>query len=104
MHVNLDDWQQLRAELMGQLRDWYGEIPPPDLGIVLDSALKTEEMWRREYFTHTEIKLSYEGEPGERLAADAALVKRPTRGAPPRDLCGPPVRSPVRHRQGTGRG
>lgn len=64
--------RERRAALTVRLKDWYGEVP--DRG-----PLDVREEWRREFFTHTEIKLSYQGEPGERIPAYLLLprVKTP---------------------------
>ena len=44
------------------------------------AALEVEEYRRREFATHTEIKLSYAGEPGERIPAYLLLPRNTPRG------------------------
>jgi dienelactone hydrolase len=60
-----------RDSLRTRLVDWYGAIP--DRG-----DLDVHEEWRREFFTHTEIKLSYQGEPNERIPAYLLLPRTKT--------------------------
>ena len=66
--VTLDDWHRQRAELLGRLQRFYGAMPAR-------GALEVEEYQRREFVTHTEIKLSYAGEPGERIPAYLLLPR-----------------------------
>jgi len=66
-------WQQTRAGLLQNMAEWTGDIPPR-------GDLDVREVYRREYFTHTEIKLTYQGEPGERIPA-YLLIPRERRGA-----------------------
>ncbi len=60
--MTLDEWKRVRAELLDKLTAWRGDMPER-------GELRPREVWRREYATHTEIKLTYEGEPGERIPA-----------------------------------
>lgn len=59
-----------RGDLLRRLKEWCGELPPR-------GALDVEEVWRREYSSHTEVKLTYEGEPGERIPAYLLLPRNP---------------------------
>jgi dienelactone hydrolase len=54
--------------LFTTLRDWCGVIPER-------GELNVHEHWRREFSTHTEVKLSYDGEPGERIPAYLLLPR-----------------------------
>ena len=65
-----DQWLESRSELFERLKEWCGEFPH-------QGKLNVTEDWRRDYFTHTEIKLSYEGEPGERIPAYLLLPRNP---------------------------
>ena len=60
--MTMAQWLRLRQKLFEKLGQWCGEFP--DRG-----AVHAEELWRREYATHTEIKVAYDGEPGERIPA-----------------------------------
>ena len=71
--MNLAEWKKHREELFEKLKNWCGEVPQR-------YDLNMEELWRREYATHTEIKLTYEGEPGERIPAYLLV---PRSGTPP---------------------
>ena len=52
-----------KQELLRQkLQKWGGEIPA-------GGPLNLEEKERREYRTHTEVKVFYEGDPGEKIPA-----------------------------------
>jgi dienelactone hydrolase len=75
--MTLDEWQEKREALFDKLARWCGEFPPR-------GALDPQELWRREYAAHTEVKLTYEGEPGERIPA-YLLIPRVAAGEP-----GPP--------------
>ena len=66
--MTLDEWKQARIGLFDRLSNWCGELPAR-------GDLKVEETWRREYATHTEIKLTYDGEPGERIPAYLLLPR-----------------------------
>ena len=61
-------WPQERQKLFARLHEWCGTIP--DRG-----PLNVQESYRREYATHTEIKLSYDGQPGERIPAYLLLPR-----------------------------
>ncbi len=74
--VALDDWHRQRAELLGRLQQFYGAIPAR-------GALEVEEYQRREFATHTEIKLSYAGEAGERIPAYLLLPRNAPRAKQP---------------------
>jgi dienelactone hydrolase len=69
-----EEWRKLRAERLDRLQDWCGAIPQR-------GDLAVEEIWRREFWQHTEIKLTYEGEPGERIPA-YLLIPRKGPGPP----------------------
>lgn len=60
--MTLSELTDRHTSLLRQFEAWLGEMPPR-------GPLKTEETYRREYSSHTEIKLTYEGEPGERIPA-----------------------------------
>jgi dienelactone hydrolase len=60
--MTLDEWQDKREALFSTLQAWCGAFP-------LRGELRPQELWRREYATHTEINLTYDGEPGERIPA-----------------------------------
>jgi len=66
--MTLDEWKSERAELLDKLTAWRGDLPQR-------GELKPQELWRREYATHTEIKLTYQGEPGERIPAYLLLPR-----------------------------
>ncbi len=51
-----------KKDIKDKLVKWCGVIPER-------GALNTQELYRREYAQHTEIKLTYEGEVGERIPA-----------------------------------
>ena len=56
------EWAQRKADLMAQVNAWLGNMPPR-------GPVAYREICRREYFTHTEVKLTFEGEPGEDIPA-----------------------------------
>ena len=60
--MNKIEFVQQQESLLQQLRKWCGAIPA-------GGPLNIIEKERREYRTHTEIKLSYDGDPGERIPA-----------------------------------
>jgi dienelactone hydrolase len=60
--MTVEEWQALRPDLYAKLATWCGDLPER-------GELNPREVWRREYSTHTEIKLTYQGEPGERIPA-----------------------------------
>lgn len=62
------EWTKRREDLFSHLKEWCGEIPAR-------GNLEVEEIWRREYGAHTEIKLTYEGDPGERIPAYLLLPR-----------------------------
>jgi dienelactone hydrolase len=64
----MDEWVKERHGLLAQLQEWCGPIP--DRG-----PLDPEELHRREYSTHTEVKLEYDGQPGERIPAYLLLPR-----------------------------
>ena len=65
---NANHWPEERAQLFARLQAWCGPIPER-------GPLNVEETYRREYRTHTEIKLAYDGEPGERIPAYLLLPR-----------------------------
>lgn len=60
--MTLEEWTTQRGELLNRLKAWCGDLPA-------HGSLNVEEIWRREWSSHSEIKLTYEGEPGERIPA-----------------------------------
>lgn len=70
----LDEWMKTRRHLMEKLTQWRGDLP--ERGV-----LDPQELGRREYAEHTEVKLTYEGEPGERIPA-YLLIPRSHTGPP----------------------
>lgn len=64
----LKAWQRERDTLLTLLRKRCGELPS-------GPALDPEEIYRREYRTHTEVKLTYQGDPGERIPAYLLLPR-----------------------------
>ena len=65
-----DEWRDRRNELLDRLREWRGELPAR-------GPLEVAETSRREYHSHTEIALTYAGEPGERIPAYLLLPRDP---------------------------
>lgn len=61
-------WADTRRELFARLKAWCGQIP-------VRGQLHVRESYRREYSSHTEVKLTYEGEPGERIPAYLLLPR-----------------------------
>ena len=66
--MTLQEWNEKRKALMDLLRERCGEPPP-------GPALDPKEVYRREYRTHTEIKVTYQGDPGERIPAYLLLPR-----------------------------
>ncbi|MEW6754657.1 MAG: hypothetical protein AB1505_27285 [Candidatus Latescibacterota bacterium] len=60
--MTLAEWTEARKALWARLAEWCGALPERGL-------LQPQEVWRREYASHTEVKLTYQGEPGERIPA-----------------------------------
>jgi len=60
--VIIGEWDRRRAALLARLEKFYGALPARE-------ALEIQEHHRREFATHTEIKLSYAGERNERIPA-----------------------------------
>lgn len=60
--MTLGEWKAKRTTLLQLLRERCGE--PPE-----GPTLEPQEIHRREWQTHTEIKLTYQGDPGERILA-----------------------------------
>ena len=60
--MNKTEFVKQQESLLRQLQKWCGAIP-------VGGPLNIIEKERREYRTHTEIKLSYDGDPGERIPA-----------------------------------
>jgi dienelactone hydrolase len=73
--LTLNRWEAERAAMLATLWEWCGEFPPC-------GDLAVEEVWRREYASHTEIKLTYDGEPGERIPAYLLIPRGPSRPLP----------------------
>ena len=71
-----EQWLEKRESLLAQLRERQGQFP--DRG-----PLNVEELYRREYWSHTEIKLLYDGELGERIPAYLLLPRRAPEGRLP---------------------
>ncbi len=69
--MTIDQWKVQRDDLFAKLAAWCGHFPNR-------GDLNPLEIWRREYSSHTEIKLSYEGEPGERIPAYLLLPRTET--------------------------
>ena len=69
-----DEWKKTHSQLMAKLVQWRGELPER-------GDLDPQELGRREYASHTEVKLTYEGEPGERIPA-YLLIPRSGTGGP----------------------
>jgi dienelactone hydrolase len=70
------EWAARRMELVDRLRAWRGELPGR-------GPLDIAEVWRREWATHTEIKLTYAGSPGERIPAYLLLPRHAPDGPLP---------------------
>lgn len=68
--MTLDEWKSEREGLLRSLSRWCGDIPER-------RELNTREIHKREYATHTEIKLTYDGEPGERIPAYLLVPRIP---------------------------
>jgi hypothetical protein len=68
--MTLDEWQDERQVLLAKLEAWCGAFPAR-------GELHPQELWRHKYATHTEIKLTYDGELGERIPA-CLLIPRAT--------------------------
>ena len=69
----LDEWNETREALFRKLCQWCGELPRR-------GDLNVEHLSRREYSTHTEVKVAYDGEPDERrrsLGADTTIWAMP---------------------------
>jgi dienelactone hydrolase len=62
------EWLARRTGLLDRLRAWRGELPER-------VPLNVIEIWRREWRTHTEIKVTYDGSPGERIPAYLLLPR-----------------------------
>jgi dienelactone hydrolase len=60
--MSTDQLRQHQQSLLDKLKAWYGPIPA-------GGPLNVAETERREYRTHTEIKIQYDGDPGERIPA-----------------------------------
>lgn len=60
-----------------RLHAWLGPMP------ATGGELRTQELARREYDSHTEINLTYEGEPGERIPAYLLLPRHAPAGRLP---------------------
>jgi hypothetical protein len=60
-----------------RLHSWLGPMPAPGG----DSL--PQELARREYDSHTETKVTYAGEPGERIPAYLLLPRRAPAGRLP---------------------
>lgn len=71
--ITLEQWQTTQASLLADLAAWTAKIPPR-------GELDVREVYRREYHDHTEVKLTYVGEPGERIPA-YLLIPRERRTA-----------------------
>jgi len=63
-------WEAERKALADRLARWCGAIPKR-------GDLAAKEVWRREFRTHTELKVTYEGDPGERVPAYLLLPREP---------------------------
>ncbi len=74
--MDLTEWSQRRDELLDRLQTWCGALPER-------GPLHPEEVGRREWQTHTEVKLTYEGEPGERIPAYLLLPRHAPEGPLP---------------------
>jgi dienelactone hydrolase len=74
--MNVEEWSAKREELFGHLRLWRGEMPER-------GPLNVDEIWRREWSTHTEVKLTYDGEPDERIPAYLLIPRHPPTGRLP---------------------
>jgi dienelactone hydrolase len=61
---------------LDRLRAWRGALPER-------GPLNIAEVWRREWATHTEIKLTYAGSPGERIPAYLLLPRHVSDGLLP---------------------
>ena len=66
--MTLDQWKNEREKLFAELSQWCGDFPER-------GDLNPQEIYCREYATHTEIKLTYDGEPGERIPAYLLLPR-----------------------------
>jgi len=71
-----DDWTARREELLARLRGWCGAFPER-------GPLNARETARREYATHTEVQVEYDGEPGERIPAYLLLPRNAPMGCLP---------------------
>ena len=60
--MNKEEFNARRLEHLGWLQEWSGTSPA-------GGPLDLQEHEKREYRTHTEIKITYDGEPGERIPA-----------------------------------
>jgi dienelactone hydrolase len=60
--MNSNQCLQHQQALLEKYKAWYGPIPA-------GGPLNLTEDGRREYHTHTEIKIHYDGDPGERIPA-----------------------------------
>jgi dienelactone hydrolase len=60
--LNKNEFIEKQQLLLKKLSEWSGTIP-------VGGPLNIVEKERREYRTHTEIKLSYDGDPDERIPA-----------------------------------
>ncbi len=74
--MRTEEHARMRAELLGKIQEWCG--PFPDRG-----NLNIEEIAQTEYRTHTEIKLFYDAEPGERVPAYLLLPRPRSEGKLP---------------------
>ena len=72
----MEKWAEHQKSLLQQLRRKYEQLP--DRG-----PLNVEELNRREFQRYTEIKISYDGEPGERIPAYLLLPRNSPEGPLP---------------------
>ncbi|MAG63527.1 hypothetical protein CMO84_08405 [Candidatus Woesearchaeota archaeon] len=63
-----EEWTTRRSKLRQRLQAWCGDLPE-------GGPLNVAEVWRREWSSHTEVKLTYEGEPGEQIPAYLLLPR-----------------------------
>ena len=67
--ITMAMWEEHRKPLQQQVGGRYDEMP--DRG-----PLNIEELYRREFHKYTEIKVLYDGEPGERIPAYLLIPRR----------------------------
>jgi hypothetical protein len=69
--MHKEEIERKNAQVLENLKKRLEGMPPRGAHVDID------EVWRREFSTHTEIKLTFDGEPGERIPAYLLLPRKP---------------------------